>query len=245
MAARNVVAIHQPNFFPWLGYFNKIAHADVFVVLDNVQFQKTGGTWCNRVKMLVGNKPDWVTMPVSRSFHGVRTIREMEILDDGWRRKTVATIRSSYLKAPHFREVFDVIAPLVESAETNLAAYNLAVIRAIAGRIGLDVSKLVVGSTIAAEGAATDLLIAIVKAVGGTDYLYGGGSGGYQEDEKFAAAGVGLVKQSFSHPSYPQHGTTEFVPGLSIVDTLMNAGFEGTKTLVTASRPELPEVPSA
>ncbi len=49
-----IVAIHQPNFFPWLGYFDKIARCDHFVLLDHVQFQKTGGVWSNRVRMMVG-----------------------------------------------------------------------------------------------------------------------------------------------------------------------------------------------
>ena len=67
-----VVAIHQPNFFPWLGYFNKIARADVFILHDNVQFPKTGGTWMNRVRILVNGGPSWLTMPVRRNHHGVQ-----------------------------------------------------------------------------------------------------------------------------------------------------------------------------
>src|ERR1041385_6733376 len=72
LEARKLVAIHQPNFFPWLGYFNKIARADIFIVLDNVQFSKTGGTWSNRVRLLLEGWPMWATLPVERSFHGVR-----------------------------------------------------------------------------------------------------------------------------------------------------------------------------
>ena len=85
-----LVAIHQPNFLPWLGYFDKLARADVFVLLDDAQFPKKGGTWVNRARLLVSGRPDWVTVPVDRSYHGTRTIIEMQI-DDArpWRRKLI------------------------------------------------------------------------------------------------------------------------------------------------------------
>jgi hypothetical protein len=76
---QRLVAIHQPNFFPWLGYFDKLARADVFILLDDAQYPKTGGTWSNRVQLLINEKPAWVTVPVVRSYHGVRQIREMRI----------------------------------------------------------------------------------------------------------------------------------------------------------------------
>src|SRR3989304_9812833 len=96
-----IVAIHQPNFFPWLGYFNKIVRADLFLVMDNAQFPKKGGTWCNRVKLLIGGKADWMTMPVVRSYPGVRLIKDMKI-DNAmpWRAKLLKTIQNNYSRAP-------------------------------------------------------------------------------------------------------------------------------------------------
>src|SRR4051794_9997556 len=83
-----VVGLHQPNFFPWLGYFDKLVRADVFVLLDNVQFSKTGGTWSNRVRLLAGDAPTWITLPVVRAYSGVRLVREMQIDNrQPWRRK--------------------------------------------------------------------------------------------------------------------------------------------------------------
>lgn len=233
MSDAKVVAIHQPTFFPWLGYFNKIYHADVFVVLDNVQFSKKGGTWANRVKLLVAGKPAWVTMPVNRNYSGVRTYAEM-MIDNGapWRDKLRQTLRMNYRAAAHFPEVFPPLEELISNSTTRLTDYNLSAILYLARALGIDVSKIVLASALKAEGSGTDLLVSITKGIGGTVYLCGGGASGYQEDEKFAAAGVNLIYQDFQHPMYEQANTAEFVPGLSVIDALMNCGFERTAALI-------------
>jgi len=236
MPDSKVVAIHQPNFFPWLGYFNKIARADLFLVMDNAQFPKTGGTWLNRVRLVVGGRPDWVTMPVVRAYHGLRRVEEMRIDNrPPWRAKLLKTIEANYRRAPFFKVAFPLLEGLINNQTDDLTEYNLSALTSLAGALGLDTSKLVRGSTLGVEGSATDLLIAMVEAVGGTAYLCGGGAGGYQEDEKFADRGLRLIYQNFEHPVYPQCNTGEFTPGLSIIDALMNCGIEQTRALVCAA----------
>jgi hypothetical protein len=235
MTRRKVVAIHQPNFFPWLGYFDKIARADLFVLLDNVQFPKKGGTWTNRVRLLVNGRPEWVTMPVVRAHHGVRAINEMQIDNSApWRNKVLSVLRTNYGHAPHFDQVFPILEELVENPTDRVADYNQSVIKTLTTRLGLDSPKLVVASTLDVEGQATDLLIAIVRAVEGTAYLCGGGAAEYQEDAKFAAAGLDLIYQNFQHPIYRQDHRREFIPGLSIIDALMHCSFAGTAALIGA-----------
>lgn len=232
MPESKVVAIHQPNFFPWLGYFNKITRADTFILMDNAQFPKKGGTWTNRVRLMVNGQPAWVTMPVVRAYHGVRRIEEMRIDESNpWRAKLLKTIETNYRPAPHFAEAFPLISELVNNPTDELTKYNVSAIEALCDAMKLDASKLVLGSGLKVEGAATDLLISMVKAVGGTAYLCGGGADGYQEDEKFSERGVRLVYQSFNHPVYAQGGAKGFTPGLSIIDALMNCGFERTRQL--------------
>jgi hypothetical protein len=236
MADSKIVAIHQPNFFPWLGYFNKIARADLVLIMDNAQFQKTGGTWSNRVRLLVGGAPAWVTAPVVRSYHGVRSVREMQLNEGApWRTKLSKTIENNYRQAPFFESVFPRLSELINNPTSQLAEYNTAAVTSLSAALGIDPAKFVLGSTIQAEGSATDLLVSMIKAVGGTAYLCGGGAEGYQEDEKFAAAGLRLIYQDFRHPVYTQRGTKEFVPGLSVIDALMNCGFEQTGALAGAA----------
>jgi hypothetical protein len=230
-----LVAIHQPNFFPWLGYFDKIVRADVFVVLDTVQFSKTGGNWSNRVRLLVNDKPAWVTVPVARSYHGVREIREIRIDESsGWRRKLLQSLRTNYARAAAFDAIFPFVEGLVHTQTDVLWEFNVTAIRAICEALEVPAGKLVLGSSLRAEGQATDLLISLVRSVGGTAYLCGGGSGGYQDDQAFGAAGLGLVYQDFAHPEYEQR-LPAFVPGLSIVDALMHCGFDGVRGLLHAA----------
>jgi hypothetical protein len=228
-----LVAIHQPNFLPWLGYFDKIARADIFVVLDSVQFSKTGGTWSNRVQMLVAGRPAWLTVPVVRSYHGVRTYREMEIsADPSWRAKLLRTIQLNYAAAPHFAAVFPVIEGAMATQTRHLAEFNETALAALCAGLELDAGKFVRSSALAVAGAATDLLVAIVQATGGAAYMAGGQAAAYQEDAQFAAAGIELIYQEFQHPSYPQINSPSFVAGLSIVDALMNCGWQGTRRLL-------------
>jgi len=226
-----LVAIHQPNFFPWLGYFAKIARADVFVLLDDVQFPKKGGTWINRVRLLVNEEPSWVTVPVVRKYHGVREIREMRIDEQTpWRRKVMGTVQASYGGAPHGDEVMPQLSELIENPTDELAEYNRAAITKLTEALGIE-TEMVLSSSLGVSSQATQRLIELVQAVGGTAYLSGGGAEGYQEDERFAEAGIDLVEQGFEPPSYPQLAS-EPVPGLSVIDALFSCGFAGTRRLL-------------
>ncbi len=228
------MAIHQPNFLPWLGYFDKLARADVFVLLDSVQFPRTSkGTWMNRVKLLVGAKAAWVTVPIVRAEGSVRVVRDVRIDDSQpWRTKVLRTIEHNYRRAPHFADVFPIVEEVVSAPTDNLADYNERGVRRLASELGLDAAKFVRSSSLSVKGHASELLAELTKAVGGSAYLTGGlAPEAYQEDEKFAAAGVEVVYQDFQHPTYPQPVDPP-VHGLSIVDALMNCGIAGTSELV-------------
>lgn len=231
--ASRTVAIHQPNFLPWLGFFSKLAQADVFLLLDNTQFPKTGGCWSNRVRMLVNGVPAWLTVPIVRSYHGVRQIAEMKINEQtAWRTKMAKTLEASYRRAPYFGEVWPLLEEVIGNETDNLADYNRFGIVRIAQALGLETSKIMIGSTLAADGRATQLLINMVRAVGGDTYMCGGGAAEYQQDAAFPEAGLTLRYQQFEHPLYPQFNRSEFVPGLSVVDAVMNCGFEHVRTLI-------------
>jgi hypothetical protein len=227
-----LVAIHQPTFLPWLGWWDKVLRADVLVLLDDVQFPKKGGTWMNRVRLLVNGAAAWVTVPVDRTYHGVRSVRETRIANEKpWRQKLARTIDLSYGKAYHFREVYPVIEELVASRTDRLAQLNEEAIGRIATGLGFDTSHLVRQSALGVRGTGTDLLVALCTAVGGDAYLTGDGAGEYLEPAKFAASGLALVEQRFVPPIYPQF-SDRHVAGLSVVDALMSCGWRGTMRLL-------------
>lgn len=228
-----IVAIHQPNFFPWLGYFEKILKSDIFVFLDHVQFPKTGGTWSNRVKLLANGEAKWVTAPVNRAFHGVRSICQVEFrCDVPWRGDIMKFVEQQYKTAPHFADVMEMLAPLILNPDNNVATYNSTAVLSLAARLGVELSKFKWSSELPFEGNANELLISLVKSQGGTAYLCGGGASGYQDDSMFETAGLTLTYQNFKPHSYAQNGVIEFVPGLSIIDALMHVGVSEAMQLI-------------
>ena len=229
----SVVAIHQPNFFPWLGYFDKIAEADTFIFLDDVQFPKTGGVWTNRVQLLIGGEAHWMTAAIDRNYHGTRTIREMQYLaSNPWREKMLKSVRANYSRHPFFDDTMALIAPLVLNPESNVAEYNIQAVVKVAHLLKIDTNKIKRSSHCGVQGSATELLVALTQHVGGTTYLCGGGAAGYQQDAFFAQNNVRLQHQNFQHPTYLQRGQTHFIGGLSFIDAAMNVGFDGLRRLL-------------
>ena len=229
-----LVAIHQPNFFPWLGYFEKIARADVFVFLDHVQFPKTGsGTWINRVELLSQGEAKWSSAAIDRDFAGTRPITQMQFSENHlWRKKIVKTLEANYGRHPFFGETMAAIEPLILNCEPNVAEYNIKAVIEIANILGLNVKKFRRSSQLQVEGSSNELLCALTLATGGDTYMCGGGASGYQDESVFKTSGVKLHFQNFQHPKYSQRRQQTFVPGLSIIDALMNLGFSGVQKLL-------------
>jgi hypothetical protein len=217
-----LVAIHQPNFFPWLGYFDKIRRADVFVLLDDVAYPRAGsggmGSWCNRVRLSVQAEARWVTCPLRHMPLGA-PIRSAEIDDmQPWRVKLLRTLDANYRKAPQFSVCMGMLEPLINAQESNLATFNIRAIKTVAAHLGLS-PRFVLQSQLSESGRATERLISLVKAVGGSAYLSGDGAAGYQRDELFAESGIGLAKLNFHQQAYGD--PSRFIPGLSVIDYLM------------------------
>lgn len=219
-----VCAIHQPNFFPWLGYFDKIRRSDVFVFLDKVHYPKSGksmGSWCNRVKILINGRPEWIHCPVIRES-GVQLIDSVRIdMDRPWRDNLRKVLESNYRKAPNFSSAFDLLDGLLGFETDSLADFNINAITTLARHIGCNAEFVRESNLPGIDKTATARLVAITKAVRADTYLCGGGSGGYLEEPAFAAADLGLVFQKFE--AMPYRSVDTFVPGLSIIDWLMHA----------------------
>ena len=230
-----ICAIHQPNFFPWLGYFNKIERADVFVFLDNVDYpksSKTMSTWSNRVAVLLNGAKQWINCPVIRE-EGKQKICTVKINNSyDWRTKLIRTLEYNYKKSRHYHEVSEFIYDLIGYHTEYLADYNCYIIEEIVKKIRLGGGNIVRQSKMSTCGASTELLIEITQMVGCDSYMCGGGAAGYQQDERFQEEKIKLLYQGFTPKEYDQ-GIAECVKGLSVLDTLFHCGFEETKYMIT------------
>ena len=229
----SIVSIHQPNFFPWLGYFDKIIKSDKFIFLDDVQFPKKGGTWSNRVKILNQGTSLWLSVPVERNYSGTKKINEISFSNsENWRVRVIKSIWGSYSKAPYFKKTINDLEILINNSENNLSNYNMNVIIEICKLLKIDTQKIHLSSKYPTNEVATQRLIELTKKVNGNTYMCGGGAEGYQEDELFLNAGINLQYQNFQQQSYEQIKIKEFISGLSIIDAAMNIGWDGVRSLL-------------
>ena len=220
-----IVSIHQPNFFPWLGYFNKILTSDIFIFLDDVQLPKKGGTWSNRVKIVTNNSEKWLTAELDRKYSGVRTIRESFFNNPSdWKLRCFDILNLNYKNHPFFSETIDFVEPLLVNDENNVAEYNIQNNLLILDYLNIKNTKMCTSSSLNHKDTSNELLCSLVAAVGGDAYQCGGGADGYQDEEIFHKNGIKLKYQDFIHPSYSQYLSSEFRPGLSVIDLLMNHG---------------------
>jgi hypothetical protein len=230
-----IVSVHQPNFAPWLGFFDKMRHADAFVLLDTVPYTKRG--YQNRVKVKGPSGPQWLTVPVvSKGRYGQPTSEVVIDEEAKWRQVHLQTIQTLLGKAPHRDELLACLEPLyADRGLSRLVDFNVALIREFVSRLGIT-TPLLMASDLHCEGQATRLLIDLTKAAGGNVYLSGPSGRNYLEPELFGPAGVGLAYHDFQPFEYPQQ-FGEFVGGLSCLDYVANVGFAPWGEPVGAPQP--------
>jgi hypothetical protein len=227
-----LVAIHQPEHMPWLGFFEKMLRADVFVLLDDVQFSKGDFQNRNRVKNRGGAQ--WLTVPVAQRL-GQR-IDEVAVAGDAWRSKHWKTLVSCYARAAHFDEFACEFEEFYARPWSKLSELNVEAIRLLARAFGVE-KRFVFSSTLGAVGQKSELVLNICKAVGASSYYSGRAGSTYLDADAFRRERVEIVVQEFEHPVYEQLFMKEqgFIPNLSAVDLLFNRGAEGLKLLDAAT----------
>jgi len=231
-AEGTIAAIHQPNYIPWLGYFYKIAHSDIFIFADMMAY--SSGSFINRNSIKTPGGPAWLTIPVLKAGRSGQLINEVETDNiQQWAGRHLATLRSNYGRAPYFKETFALLEPHYPIAignRSSLAAFNIGVICSIAAYLDIG-TQFMNASVLNLSGHKTRLLVDICRAIGASTYLAGSGGKSYQEDDEFEAFGITPVYSSFSQRRYPQL-FGEFVGNLSVIDVLMNCGYAGTRRLL-------------
>ena len=236
-----VAAIMQPTYLPWIGYFDLIDSTDVFIFLDDAQVLKR--SWGVRNRILGQNGETFLTVPLSGHKHGEGSAFIDTKVDAGqdWAKTHLATIRHAYAKASHFEEVFADLQDLLSAPQATIGALNKAFIAFTARRIGITTPLRSSSELHGVDGRKDDRLVSICKALGVDTYLSAPGSAAYiervREGGAFSESGVVLRYHHFDHPTYPQR-RDDFVSHMSIVDLLMNCGYDSALQIIRSGRRE-------
>jgi hypothetical protein len=225
------VAIHQPQYLPWLGYFDKLDSADVFVILDTVQFKKH--EWQNRNRIRTKDGWQWLTVPIIDRFPERIDQVEINVRTD-WQRKHAQALRLHYGGAPFWNPLGPELVALLEKPWMRLRDLNVAVLELLCQHLGITTS-CVLASSLSAREEPTDRLIDLCRAVGGTMYLAGQTGPSYMDVGRFSRAGMAVQVQAYQHPQYPQRHPP-FVSHLAVVDLLFNCGSESLTILRSGRR---------
>jgi len=231
------IAIAQPTYLPWMGYFDGMDQVDCFVILDSVQFEKHSWQQRNRIKTPIGLQ--WLTVPVvSRGRLGQR-IQDVEIPAGDFARKHLRAIELNYRRAPYFDIYFPRLLELlrIEGERLPLVDLNLRLIEWFCQLLGIQ-TRLVRSSDLEESGRRCELLVNLCRRLNADSYLSALGSAGYLLDEldRFSEAGIQVTFQHYEHPRYEQL-FPPFCPYASVLDIVFNEGDRSMGIIRSGRRP--------
>ena len=227
-----IVGIHQPNYLPWPGYFNKMKNVDIFVFLDTVDYAKND--FMNRNKIKTSNGWLYLTIPIEGKYYRKPINSVLLPSDDRWARNHWKTIEINYKKVPYFEKYRDSFEKIFKNLPRTLVEFNKKLILNITNLLHINVEIVKASDlSIDSELKKTDLLLEIVKKVGGKYYLSGMGARDYIEENKFKD--IKLKFQHFELKKYHQlYG--EWIPNLSVIDLIFNEGEKSLSIIKTGAK---------
>ena len=224
-----ILAAHQPNFMPWLGYFDKMQKADMFVTVDHVQMERQ--SFQNRTRIKTGEGIRWITVPVVQESRDEKLVdKRIDNSRDGrfrWGRKMALTLKYAYQSAPHYAEYEPILNEILEGQWERLSDLNHKLIDFCRAALMIR-TPIVKSSQIKISGAKSEMVLNMCRELGAHAYLSGtGASRSYLDVAAFERAGIEILWQEFQHPQYQQRpAATAFVEKLSALDLLFNCGSE-------------------
>jgi hypothetical protein len=232
-----IVAIHQPHYLPWLGYLHRMAQADLFIVLDHVQFERRNHQ--NRNQIRLEGEARWLTVPVVQRSQSERIIDKLVDNSDPrpWGQIHFSTLRHAYREAEHFTAYAGALRGILDARWERLAGLNRAMLELLRDAFEIR-TPLQRSSELGVDGAKSGLILNLCRAVGARTLLAGfGGSRRYLDMEAFAREGIAIKWHEFQHPVYRQCGPQAFIAGLAAVDLLFNCGPQSRAILLQESDP--------
>ncbi len=227
------VVILQPGYLPWLGFFEQLQRADIFVIYDDVQFNRRG--WRNRNRIKSPDGPIWITVPVIQKGRFGEKMCDVRIDNrHAWRRKHIESLRRFYRRAPYFDDYFTPIIEAIRKPHEKLVDLDISLIYLLARCIGEPASKFLRSSEMGVTGGKTTRLLNICEALGADEYYTGAAARNYFDVKLFDDAGIRVEFQDYKHPVYSQM-FGDFTPYLSVVDLLFNKGGRAAEIIASGS----------
>lgn len=231
------VAIAQPTFLPWAGWFDLADQADVMVILDDVAFSKQSWQQRNRIRTRGGL--EFLSVPVKTSGRLGQGIWECELADQPFVGKMLKSLQANYAKAPFFINAIDELATTMETAAgTNrLVELNYALISWMVGRLGIT-TPMIRASTLNVGGERGEHVAAICESVGADRYLSPAGAENYLIEDRnaFDRRSISVWIHAYEHPEYVQR-FTPFIPYASALDLIFNVGPAAAEIMRSGRRP--------
>jgi WbqC-like protein family len=225
----------QPTYMPWAGYLHLMASVDLFIYLDDAQYERA--SWQNRNRVLVCGASAWLTVPVLREFLG-QPIHRVAIDERApWRRKHATLLAQTYARSQHAADLREAIEALTACAEDRLAELNITLLAQLRRQLSIDTPTLR-SSELQVEGARTERVISLLAKVGATDYVTPPGALDYLRCDDFARrAPQRLWVHAFDPAPYPQRAAASFVSHLSILDVVAHLGWQGAARYIRPVQP--------
>ena len=222
------VVILQPGYLPWLGFFDQMYKSNVFVIYDDVQYDKHG--WRNRNRIKTAQGIQWLTVPVLTMGQDKPLVNEVLINNKvDWRRTHLRTIKQNYSRAPFFNKYFDIFEEIYSKEWEYLLDIDVTFIFAIMRELGLN-TEIKFSSSLGIMGKDTGRLVDICLYLGASEYLTGDAAKDYLDESLLSQNDIKLEYHHYQHPVYNQlYG--EFIPYLSVIDLLFNHGNESLDIL--------------
>jgi len=239
MSSNLKIAIMQPTFNPWLGYFDLIDYVDTFIFLDTVQLNQQ--SWQTRNKIKIQDKELMISIPIEKNKNKKELFIKDALIDFrkfDFRKKLLRTIKQNYKKSKHYDDVFDFISELILYETKYLSEYNINIIRNISKKLEINSKILILSNTdYISDTKKGDLVLDICKYFGVSKYVSPIGAKEYLDKSlnDFKSFNIEVEYQHYNHPQYTQIGDT-FIPYVGILDLLMNEGFENSKKIILGAR---------
>tara|TARA_R110002012_G_C11663069_1_gene612416 strand:- start:592 stop:1278 length:687 start_codon:yes stop_codon:yes gene_type:complete len=216
-------------YFPWIGIFEQMLLADVFVHYDDVQYPQ-GRSFISRVKIAKSPDTMWLTVPIKKQDK-VNISQTTIDYSQSWQAKHLKSFAHFYAKAPFREDALQLVEDVFRFKDADLASLNIRAVEAVAKYFSIK-TKTLRSSSLAALGASSDRLINIVKATGGSQYVTGHGAKKYLHHEQLEENGISVEYMNYENKAYPQWDNT-FISHMSILDLIAYKGHSGIECIVS------------